>query len=153
MASKKKTSEEATPAKGTESLKKMSIKTLRGKKISVKELPDDGSVLPLMRVAGVVTGTKTGMSDNGEWTALVGSFIAVNKENGRTFRSAKLFLPSELTEIYAGRHGEGQGPFDIKADVGVRYDEDSSVSYVYICEDLLGGGGASDEDMLAKLND
>lgn len=73
-------------------VKKISVATVWGK-IDLKELLNAGKPVSVMRVAGQAIGTKSGEHTYGEWTALVGAFVAVNPETGETMESSQCFLP------------------------------------------------------------
>lgn len=53
----------------------------------------------LCRIFGKADGIKTGESQDGRvWSALTGSFAAINLQSGEEYRSGKLFLPSGIHE-------------------------------------------------------
>lgn len=53
----------------------------------------------LCRIYGRADGIKAGESKDGRvWSALTGSFEALNFEDGKTYRSGKLFLPGGIHE-------------------------------------------------------
>ena len=156
MASKKKNDETGTAKAPTiKSVRKLSVKTIRGnKKIIARNLPEDGSAMPLCRIAGTVHGEKKGETDFGAWRAFTGSFVAVSRESGETFKAPRVLLPSQLDEEIGAVFAEAGGqPFEIKVDIAVQIDDESSVGYIFVCENLLQGGGLSEEDLAAKLDD
>ena len=69
-------------------------------KMSVKGLGcNPGSLKPLCQILGKATGVKSGEDATGRvWSALVGDFLGVNLEDGKQYRSGKLFLPSGIHE-------------------------------------------------------
>lgn len=81
-------------------VKKISVAKVYGK-IDKKELLTvvDGKIVPkegntfVMRVGGIATGTKNGVSDNGPWTALTGAFKAWSAKDGEEHEAAICFLP------------------------------------------------------------
>jgi len=77
-------------------VKKISVKNVYGK-IKLSELIErakKGEVkVPVMRVVGVATGTRTGISDLGDYTALEGTFRATNPETGEVSAASILYLP------------------------------------------------------------
>lgn len=82
----------------TQLVKKLSLKSIIGKP-NVKELHEKGVAIDLFTVGGRLTGTKTGVSQFGEWTAFTGNVGAVRHSDGVEFRGAELFLP-EVAEAY-----------------------------------------------------
>ena len=74
-------------------VKKISVATVYGK-ISLKEIVEAGPTgIAVMRVAGQAIGTKTGDSNYGPWTALLGRFIAVHPQTGKETEAMQCFLP------------------------------------------------------------
>ena len=55
----------------------------------------------LFSVFGIATKTKSGSTDYGMWTALVGRFEAVNIETGEVFEAPQCFLPEPLNTMIA----------------------------------------------------
>jgi hypothetical protein len=72
--------------------KKLSVATVYGK-INPKTVLDATEPIKVMRVIGQAVGTKSGESNYGAWTCLVGQFKATNPETGETSEAAVLFLP------------------------------------------------------------
>ena len=68
-------------------IRKISSKSICGK----IEVPKKAT--RLFTVYGHAMKTKTGSTDYGSWTALVGRFEAVNLETGEVFESPQCFLP------------------------------------------------------------
>lgn len=73
-------------------VKKLSVATVYGK-IDAKKVLTADAPIDLMTVYGVAVGTKSGTSNYGDWTALVGEFEAVNAETGEVSQANQLFLP------------------------------------------------------------
>jgi len=117
--------------------KKLSVAKIYGK-INVRKLPEDGSVVNLFNVIGVAVGTKSGTSDFGDWTGLVGQFEATNLETGEKFASANLFLPDVaqgLIEAQLANSENHQVQFAFV--IGAKADESSSVGYTYTAQPVL----------------
>ena len=81
------------------SIKRISVKDVIGE-INAEELPKKGTK-DLMRVVGIATGIKRGISAYGEWVALKGSFSAIDNETGEEYRSNTCFVPEEITDKVA----------------------------------------------------
>ena len=116
-------------------LKKMSAATLIGKiptrVVEIKSTDDSGAekiekVLrgieqPLMRVIGLATGVKTGITNFGTWFAFTGQFQATNILTGELARSANLFLPESVTELLVPTvKAAGETGVEFAFDIGVR---------------------------------
>lgn len=73
-------------------VKKLTTKIIVGKKIGKID-----SRQQLYSIIGVATGLKTGESNYGAWTALVGRFEAERTADGQIFAAPLLLLPDEAT--------------------------------------------------------
>jgi len=128
--------------------KKISTAKVYGK-INVRKLPEDGTVLNLFSIIGVAVGTKSGTSDFGDWTCLVGQFEATNLETGAVVSSANAFLPDVaqgLIEAQLNQEGTSQVQFAFV--IGARADEGSPVGYSYTAQPVLAPDA---KDPLAEL--
>jgi len=135
-------------------LKKITGKTLGFNKSTVLDIVmgDKAKRHPLYRVVGITTGMKTGEGDNGPWTALTGMFIATNIVTGETHESAVAFLPTYITEIYAGGLAmEGVTSVNVGVDVYARFEEESATSYEYVGELHTQGDKSAVEELAASL--
>src|SRR5262249_3822242 len=79
---------------------KISPKTVAGKERRAPEKA--GEIKWLYEVAGIVNGRRDGESDNGPWTALLGSFMAKRLSDGARFRSGQCFLPNVANNVVLG---------------------------------------------------
>lgn len=117
--------------------KKISTAKIYGK-VNVRKLPEDGSVLNLYTIIGMAIGTKSGTSDYGDWTSLVGQFEAVNLETGETMASANAFLPDVaqgLIEAQLTQPDTKQVQFAFI--IGARVDDQSPIGYSYTAQPML----------------
>lgn len=76
------------------------IRKVTAKSICGKMSPPE-KAKRLFSVFGIATKTKTGASDYGSWTALIGRFEAVNIETGEVFEAPQCFLPEPLNTMIA----------------------------------------------------
>lgn len=106
-------------------MSKISVAKCHGK-IDKKNLPKG----PVLRVAGIATGTKTGTSNYGPWTALTGDFYAINLETGEEFRSVKCFMPSTALSLVEGALAGSPDGVEFALDFGVK-PADNAVGYEY----------------------
>jgi hypothetical protein len=129
--------------------KKLSIKTVNPVKRSM--IPAvNGEVRWLVRCVARVVGYKTGESDFGGWTALLGMHKWTNLDSGEEFRSSKAFFPDVITDPIIGQiAGQDQPLVEFIVKIGIRAMESSPVGYEYVAEEVLPvtGGG----DPLAAL--
>lgn len=82
-----------------EILRKITIKTCgnfsiaRIKEVIAAARLEDGQSAPLLRIAGQSTGAKTGQTDKGQFTKLLGSFIGTDMTTGALYQSGQCILP------------------------------------------------------------
>jgi hypothetical protein len=127
-------------------VKKLSIKTILGRK---PKAPAEGKIDWLCQIIGVATGVKTGNSNFGDWTALMGSFQGLNMETGDISRSGQCFLPDvALNLITAALLNKDARGIEFAFNIGVKEDSKSTTGYVYVCEPVL---EASENDPLEML--
>lgn len=106
-------------------LKKLSVKTVCGsisKKLIEQLKANGGAAVPVMRVLGIATGSKSGQTNFGPWVSLTGNFEAVNLETGQTFKAQNLLMPMGYCEDGALKlQQEGVTNLNVACDVFVRY--------------------------------
>lgn len=84
-------------------VKKLSIASIHGALTKEeKETIKSGGHIFVGRFFGVATGSKTGTSQYGPWTALTGSFAGINAD-GEEFRAAQCLLPLGIPETIAAQ--------------------------------------------------
>lgn len=76
-------------------IRKLTAKSVCGK------IEKPTKITRLFSVFGIATKTKTGSSDYGTWTALVGRFEAINIATGEVFEAPQCFLPEPLNTMIA----------------------------------------------------
>lgn len=127
-------------AKSAPIVRKLSIKIMLGKKPrppTAEEIKANPEKYPegiknVVRFYGVATGTRTGVSDKGEWCALLGSFKAINLETGEEKRSGTCFIPGVALDLITPQLAPGKAnAVEFGFDIGVKEDEDSATGYVY----------------------
>ena len=132
-------------------VKKISVATVFGK-IDVKAVLNAGKPITVMRVAGQAVGTKSGDSNYGEWTALVGSFIATNPETGEVVEASQLFLPEvALIPIQVALGQAGARAVDFAIEVIVQPSNNTKPGgspYEYSFVNLM---APAENDPMAKL--
>lgn len=121
--------------------KKISISKILGGKPSLKALlaytAETGKAdMPLCRIYGAASGTKTGVSDFGEWTALTGQFRGVNTATGETIDSGVCFLPDVALDLVVGVLVPG-ATVEFAFDIAIRADESSATGYIYLATPLV----------------
>jgi hypothetical protein len=117
--------------------RKISAKTVMGK-IKRDWIPDKGSV-PLFQVIGQCYGVRKGVSDYGEWIALVGTFEAVNLKTGEVFAGPECFLPEPFNGMIAEKMqgANAANAVDFAYEIGIKPPgEDSTVAYEYTCKPI-----------------
>lgn len=122
-------------------VKKLSGKVLVGNvKTYVKDL-QEGQSVELFQVVGIARKIKTGISNFGEWEALMGEFVAealVGAKAGQRYRTGQLFLPDVALNLVASELTSGNiNGIQLGFKVGAMVDETSSTGYVYTAEFLM----------------
>jgi hypothetical protein len=119
-------------------VKKLSVATVYGKIDAKKVLTSDRPV-DLMIVYGLAVGTKSGTSNYGEWTALVGEFEAVNCETGEASQANQLFLPEiALLPLRVALERAQSVKFAIKLQArAATNSKPGGVPYEYVFENVL----------------
>lgn len=114
-------------------LRKISIKNVVGKQRKPEK------TRALMRVYGTATGVQTGYSDqiNREWSALTGSFEAINLETGEVFASPKAFIPDPVGSMLMAAVAQNTGVgIDFAVEVSIKPTE-TSIGYEYVVKSLI----------------
>ena len=122
-----------------EALKKITAKTLgftmpaiRAKLANV----ENGVVVDLFKIGGIVSSTKAGASDFGSWLKLQGEFAAVVLETGEVYASPVAMLPEQVTaQVDAALQGGDAVEFGIV--IGVKRRDDIAVGYEYTVHSLI----------------
>lgn len=131
-------------------IRKISAKSVCGKVEKPKKAE------PLFSVLGIASKTKTGNSDYGPWTALVGQFEATNFATGEVFVAPQCFLPEPLNSMLAeslnetddeGKQVNNSVQFAI--EVGIK-PSDVPIGYEYTTKEVV---KADTADPLAALRD
>lgn len=144
--------------KQQEVISKMSVKAIgcEPRKVAAIDKPADGSVasLILCTIFGIASGLKHGenRNDGSIWTCLTGDFMGVNLQDGKQFRSGKLFLPGGIQEVLEGPLLEAETKDEnVSIKFGFRISAvkaDNPIGYSYRAAVLL---QPSENDPLAEL--
>jgi hypothetical protein len=119
-----------------EARRKISSRTVMGK---IKKEWITAKATPLFQVIGQAYGTREGNSDYGKWTALVGTFEAVNLITGEIFAAPECFLPEPFNGMLAGKlNGASKvNAVDFAYEIGVKEPgPDATVQYEYTCKPI-----------------
>jgi len=136
-------------------VKKLSMRVLVGDVKKLAKPLENGAALDLAKVVGIARGTKTGVSNFGDWVALTGDFVAealVGDKVGKRYRTGTLFLPdvalSLVVPIVSGlEKGEAM---ELAFTVGIEGNEDANTGYIYTAAFLM--EPAENDPMEALLN-
>lgn len=137
------------------------VEEKRGDKTVVKEVPAIGETVWLAQVVGIARGTKTGVSNFGDWEALVGDFIAVPlvgdkgpqaagkdaagkatpAKDAQRFRTGQIFLPDVIMNMVASAIGNNSG-VDFAFKIGITAaatdgERPSATGYEYTADFLI----------------
>ena len=111
--------------------KKLSVTRLVGKMTIKRVLEHPEQKVPCGRFYGTASGTKTGITDFGEWTALTGQFRAVHPETGEISDSGVCFLPDVALEMVTGQLAAGAVGVDFAFDLVAVPDDASTSGFGY----------------------
>ena len=131
-------------------IRKISAKSICGKITAPKK------ATPLYVCLGIATKTKSGQSDFGEWTALVGQFEATNISDGVVSQAPQCFLPEPLNSMLAESLMElddddnrVNSSVQFAVEVGIK-PSDVPIGYEYTTKEIV---EADTADPLAALRD
>ena len=138
------------------------IRKVTAKSICGKMVPPS-KAKRLFSVYGIATKTKSGSTDYGSWTALVGRFEAINIETGEVFEAPVCFLPEPLNTMIAEAldetvtEGEGDDAKEVRVNTSVQFSvevgikpSDVPIGYEYMTKENV---KADTADPLASLRE
>ena len=133
-------------------IRKISAKTVCGK--IEKPVPVKGK--PLFIVGGIANKVKTGDSQFGTWTALVGQFEATNIDTGEVFIAPQCFLPEPMNGMIAASlemvdedDKRINQSVQFAVEVGVKFAE-NQIEYEYTAKEIMKSDAA---DPLASIRE
>lgn len=120
------------------------VEEKRGDKVVVKDVPAIGETVWIAQVVGIARGTKSGVSNYGDWTALMGEFIAVplvGDKAGQRFRTGQMFLPDVVMNMVSSALGGNTG-VDFAFKIGIvaadtEGENPSATGYEYTADFLI----------------
>lgn len=125
-----------------EILRKITIKTCgnfsiaRIKEVMAAAKLEDGQSVPLLKIAGQSTGAKTGQTDKGQFTKLLGSFIGTDMTTGALYQSGQCILP----EFIGGTLGSalmGGESVRFAFEIGARRKDNAITGYEFVIKPLI----------------
>ena len=117
--------------------KKISVAKVFGKVNAATIAKAENEVLAIGRFLGSASGTKNGISDFGEWTALTGQFRAISAATGETFDSGVCFLPDVALDLVLGELNGGATAVDFAFDITAVLDKTVQIGYSYRAAPIL----------------
>lgn len=96
----------------------------------------DGTSLKVCKITGRTTSAKTGQSENGEYTALLGEFVGLDMVTGEVFNSGKCILPNFVSETIAAALLESQA-VEFALEIGAVAKEDAATGYEFTVRPLV----------------
>lgn len=132
-------------------IKKISVATVYGA-IDAKAVLNATAPIEVMRLFGLAVASKSGTSQYGDWTALVGQFEATNPDTGEVVQSSQAFLPEiALVPILTALAQEGTRGVQFAIRIFVKAATNTKPGgsvYEYTYENIL---PPSDNDPMAQL--
>jgi len=122
-------------------------------KTIVREVYANGETAWIAQIIGLARGTKHGISNFGDWTALMGDFYAealVGEKVDTRYRTGQLFLPDvALNLVLPVLDGLDKGAaVEVAFKIGITANEESNYGYDYTASFLV---EPSDNDPLSML--
>jgi hypothetical protein len=135
-----------------EILRKITIKTCGDFSVKkIKELLDtrgpvgadgkpgpvaEGETVPLLKITGESNGAKTGQTDKGTFTKLMGTFVGVDLTTGSLYQSQQCILP----EFVGGALGAallGGQPVTFAFEIGAKRKDSAVTGYEFVVQPLI----------------
>lgn len=118
-------------------INKISTKTIFGtvNAAVVAKHGKDGR-LHTMRVMGMANALRSGETDKGEFTALLGRFRAIHPTTGEVFESGQCFLPNVALNLIRGAVSQGN-TVEFAYDIIAELDESANMGFAYRIENLV----------------
>ena len=116
--------------------RKITLRTVGLMQADILVALKDQEKVQLLKVAGVTTDAKTGQTEKGEYTKLLGEFIAQNLITGEVFQSGQCILPSFLSEQLAAALKASES-VEFALLIGARADKSAVTGYVYTAQPLV----------------
>jgi len=120
-----------------DTIKKLSIARCAGKMTVKRVLSAPDHRLPVLRVVGLAVGVKSGISDLGDWTALIGDFGVTNLETGEEFRGSTLYMPDVAQVPIEVQIKAGAQSVQFALEIIAKGDDNSPVGFSYAVEQLV----------------
>lgn len=130
----------ATKTPKVEAMRKLTIKSVCGldrEQLLEMVMKDKQKVFPLVKIYGVVTRTRPGESDFGDFVRFIGQFRAVDMATGEVKAAPVVILPKFLEDELAGALAGGAKDVQFAVQIGVKYDKTAATSYVYMADNLI----------------
>jgi hypothetical protein len=131
----------SVPAKLTP-IGKITTKTCCGA-LEVGKLPEDGSEVGILKIAGFASGIKSGSTQYGPWHALVGEFAATNMGTGEIFIAKTALIPGAMgealissTEEMLAQNADAKLKFSVMVSVK-RSPRDPLLKYEFVVRPVL----------------
>lgn len=125
-----------------EILRKMTIKTCGNFSIArIKEVMaaanlEEGQAVPLLKITGTTTGAKTGQTDKGQFTKLLGEFVGVDLTTGALYRSQQCILPEFLGGVLGSALTQGQS-VRFAFEIGAKRKDNAITGYEFSIKPLI----------------
>lgn len=96
----------------------------------------EGEVVPLLKVAGESTGAKTGQTDKGTFTKLMGSFVGTDLTTGALYQSQQCILPEFIGGALGSALTNGQ-PVQFAFEIGAKRKDSAVTGYEFVVKPLI----------------
>jgi hypothetical protein len=126
-----------------EILRKITIKTAGGFSIArIKEVMEaaklaEGASVDLLKIVGISTSAKTGQTDKGQFTKLMGEFAATDLTTGAMFQSQQCILPEFVGGVLGAALAGNSSGVEFAFKIGARRKDTSVTGYEFVVLPLM----------------
>lgn len=139
-------------------LKKMSPKTILGEDpknyipVDKEGNPIEGATVHLFTIYGTASDVRSGESNFGGWTALIGNFEAIPTDNSDVYQGGQAFLPEPLNSMIASKLREVDAEsVDFAVKVFLKERGDLARGYEYIGEPIQDPSASDPLEKMRKM--
>lgn len=116
------------------------------------KMPDDGTTVDLLKVAGMATSASTGQTDKGQFTRLTGTFVGTDLITGELYQSGQCILPEYIgSQLGAALLMADDTAVQFAFKIGAKAKENAITGYEFIVVPLMESRQTSAMVELMKL--
>ena len=126
-----------------EILRKLTIKSCgdfsvkRIKEVMEAAKLEENQTVPLLKIAGQSTGAKTGQTDKGEYTKLLGMFIGTDLTTGALYQSQQAILPEFVGGALGAALKSGSQTVEFAFEIHAKRKDTAVTGYEFVVKPLM----------------